>query len=69
MPIYEFVCPKCGTEFEVMRPVSQSDEPARCPKCQTEARRQVSAFASKVGFYIKAPSKEPLRKPQPPKKD
>ncbi|MBI4294741.1 MAG: zinc ribbon domain-containing protein [Chloroflexi bacterium] len=63
MPIYEFVCPQCETEFEVMRPVSQADQPAHCPRCQTQGIRQISAFASKVGFYIKAPAKEPLRKP------
>jgi predicted nucleic acid-binding Zn ribbon protein len=25
MPIYEYVCPKCKTEFEVMRPFSEDE--------------------------------------------
>ena len=68
MPIYEFVCTKCNTEFEAMRPFSQANQPANCPKCQAEGQRLVSGFASKVGFYIKAPVKDPLRKPQADKK-
>ena len=62
MPIYEFGCSKCGAEFEVMRPFSQSDEPYLCPSCNVEAERLVSVFASKVSFYLKAPEKGAFRK-------
>jgi len=63
MAIYEFVCPKCGSEFELMRPMSESGKPAKCPKCGARAQRQVSSFGSKTGFYVKVPEKPPFRKP------
>ena len=37
MPIYEYVCPRCKTEFELMRPFNEADKPAKCPKCKSEA--------------------------------
>jgi putative FmdB family regulatory protein len=46
MPIYEYVCPECATEFEQLRPLSQSDQPADCPKCHKPARRKMSTFAA-----------------------
>ena len=39
MPIYEYRCPSCGTDFELTRPISQSSDPAPCPKkvfCEPE---------------------------------
>lgn len=63
MPIYEYRCPKCGTDFELMRRISEMNEPASCPQCGAEAERLISGFASKVGFYIRAPAKPVFRKP------
>ena len=62
MPIYEYYCTKCQNEFELMRPVSQMQEPAPCPKCGTPGKKLVSVFGSKVGFYVRAPSKPAFRK-------
>jgi putative FmdB family regulatory protein len=61
MPIYEYVCPKCKTEFEMMRPFSESDESASCPKCNSEAQRQITNFASKTGSYLQSPAR-PFKK-------
>ena len=48
MPIYEFVCDNCGTEFEEL--VFGSDEETPCPGCEsTKVRRKPSAFAFKSG--------------------
>ena len=46
MPIYEYVCSDCGSKFELLRPLSQSNEGASCPRCHNSAQRKLSAFAS-----------------------
>jgi putative FmdB family regulatory protein len=45
MPIYEYFCPHCNLKFELLRPLSQSDEIASCPHCHTNAKRMLSSFA------------------------
>ena len=67
MPTYEYRCPKCGTDFELMRRMSELNDPASCPRCGDKAERLTSVFASKVGFYIRAPAKPAFR--EPPKSD
>jgi putative FmdB family regulatory protein len=63
MAIYEYFCPKCKAEFELMRPISKADEPASCPKCGSQGEKLVSVFASKADFYLKVPEKGAFRKP------
>jgi putative FmdB family regulatory protein len=46
MPLYEYVCSKCGCRFELIRSISQSNEGAPCPSCQHEAGRVLSLFSS-----------------------
>ena len=57
MPIYEYRCTKCGTEFELMRPFSEADKAALCLKCGSEAQKLVSGFACKTGSYMQAAPK------------
>jgi putative FmdB family regulatory protein len=45
MPIYEYLCPECDARFEELRPLSQVERPALCPRCHRPARRKMSAFA------------------------
>ncbi len=45
MPLYEYYCPPCGSQFEVLRPVSQMDKPAVCPDGHTTNNRVLSLFA------------------------
>jgi len=61
MPIYEYFCPRCKKEFELMRPLSEADKPAFCPDCGSEAEKLISVFASKADFYIKPPAKDAFR--------
>jgi len=44
-----------------MRLMSEIDKPAPCPQCGTAGERLVSTFASKVGFYVRAPSRPAFR--------
>jgi len=45
MPIYEYVCPDCEFKFELLRPISQANEAASCPRCHQNAERVLSTFA------------------------
>jgi len=61
MPIYEYWCPTCQKEFELMRPMSEYNKAATCPICGTESEKLVSTFASKEGYAIKVPTGQPFR--------
>ena len=50
MPIYEYQCSNCGTDFEEL--VLSSEETPECPVCESrEVFKKVSAFASCGGGY------------------
>lgn len=52
MPIYEFICNKCGDEFEL---VVFKDEKLSCPKCGTEdLTKKMSSFGFSVGYKFKS---------------
>ena len=61
MPIYEFLCSKCNTEFELRLSYSQANSTALCPKCYSDAQRLTSSFACKTGGNLQAAEK-PFRK-------
>ena len=44
MPLYEYTCGTCKNRFEKLRSFSEMDEPAPCPDCGSESRRQLSVF-------------------------
>ncbi len=47
MPVYEYVCPKCETRFDLLRSMAQADAGTSCPHCHAEgAKRAPSRFAS-----------------------
>ena len=56
MPVYEYVCAKCGHEMEAFQ--SMKDEPLKkCPACKRQAlKRKVGGGAGLIfkgtGFYI-----------------
>ena len=62
MPIYEYLCPKCDSEFELMRSIAKADEAALCPKCGSKGEKLVSVFASKLDYTLKPPTKSAFRK-------
>ena len=49
MPLYEFTCERCGKSFEELKSLSEREDPASCPDCGAEAKRQMSAFAMVSG--------------------
>lgn len=63
MPVYEYFCPSCNKEFELRRSMIQADAPGACPRCGSEGPRLVSAFGSKVDFYVRPSTQAALRRP------
>ena len=61
MAVYEYLCPKCRNEFELMRPIGEAEKPAKCPKCGSEAQKLMSGLGSKTGDSIQ-PAGEPFSK-------
>ncbi|MEA3460011.1 MAG: zinc ribbon domain-containing protein [Chloroflexota bacterium] len=47
MPIYEYYCADCKTKFEVLRRMSEADDPIACPHCGgISTSRTISVFAA-----------------------
>ena len=43
MPFYEYMCPDCTTRFNKRRSISQRDNLAQCPNCESmRSTRRVS---------------------------
>lgn len=55
MPTYEYVCSKCGHEFEVMQKMSDAPK-KRCPVCAGKIDRKIGGGSGLIfkgsGFYI-----------------
>jgi len=55
MPVYEFVCNKCGKQYECERSISKRNMLSICPSCGSENTRRVPSVASFVlkgtGWY------------------
>lgn len=47
MPIYEYDCRTCGTEFDALRKFSDDDRDVECPYClEKNSERKISLVAS-----------------------
>ncbi|MFT3816439.1 MAG: zinc ribbon domain-containing protein [Rubrivivax sp.] len=54
MPIYEYACEECGTEFELL---VRSNTRLECPTCQsTQLEKQLSVFATAESSASAAPA-------------
>lgn len=65
MPTYEYICTKCGHEFEAFQSITE--EPVKtCPKCKGKVERKISGGAGLIfkgsGFYITDYKKSPEKK-------
>ncbi|HTZ19559.1 MAG TPA: FmdB family zinc ribbon protein [Opitutaceae bacterium] len=71
MPTYEYVCLKCGKEFELFQ--SMKDEPLKICTCgkKGRVRRKIGGGAGLIfkgsGFYATDYKKSSGMKPTPPK--
>ena len=48
MPLYEYRCAGCGSEFEALVATAAQADQERCPGCGAEARRLLSLVAAPV---------------------
>jgi putative FmdB family regulatory protein len=68
MPIYQYSCSKCNTNFE-LRQGFNDDSVAACPKCKGEAKRRfvpVPIIFKGSGFYV-TDSRKPSEAQMPAK--
>jgi putative FmdB family regulatory protein len=50
MPIYEYQCKECGSQFEVIRSMKEADSPIDCHECHSQkVNRMISLFVAKSG--------------------
>ena len=81
MPIYEYVCEKCCSRFDLKRSFCEDVSEAECRECKGKAKRvftPVPIIFKGSGFYVtdnrsKNPTAEPASesasKPEPAKPD
>lgn len=46
MPVFEYVCNRCGREFEELMLSANDADRVRCPQCSGAVTRKISAFAA-----------------------
>ena len=47
MPLYEYRCPDCGHEFEMMLRFSEASKTPACPRCESiRTHKKLSTVAS-----------------------
>jgi putative FmdB family regulatory protein len=50
MPLYEYNCPKCHKDFELLRELAERDEECECPHCkETGKMPRKSSLISSLG--------------------
>lgn len=47
MPMYEYECTSCGSQFDLLRRMNQADSDLSCQRCDSkQIKRRLSLFAS-----------------------
>jgi len=57
MPLYVYQCPKCGTNFEAQKPITDR-ETAKCPQCGADAQKMMSTCNWSFGWRLSDKSHE-----------
>lgn len=50
MPVYEYLCGDCGTDFAALRPMAESGLPHACPECGADAPRALLSAPAYAGM-------------------
>jgi putative FmdB family regulatory protein len=62
MPIYEYGCTRCNTQFEKRRPIRAADDHINCPECSGSGQRLLSVFASTSNSRLMGPNRGAFRR-------
>jgi putative FmdB family regulatory protein len=50
VPIFEYICKDCGTEFDDLVSIDNRDNPQQCPSCGSmNSERKISVFCASSG--------------------
>ena len=49
MPMYEYLCERCGHRFDEIKRIAERDHPETCPECGATATAQISGVAMLTG--------------------
>ena len=53
MPIYEYICEECGSQFDSLRTMSNADTPIPCIQCSSNhTSRKISVFFAQSGGRV-----------------
>jgi putative FmdB family regulatory protein len=50
MPVYEYLCDECGTDFTALRRMSEASAPHDCPECGEPAHRAMLTAPAYAGM-------------------
>jgi len=64
MALYDYLCLACQTRFDLMRPMSETHDPAVCPRCGSQAQR-VPAGGSRTEDMTQDPTEPSSNWPAP----
>lgn len=57
MPIYKYQCRDCGSIFERIRAIDDTDDEVECPACgKTGPERVFAVFSSRPSFSLSGPT-------------
>lgn len=63
MPIYEYRCGACGTEFELMRSRALIDAPAACPACPSKSAARKLSIVAPLRVAVAPPGDPDFKNP------
>jgi putative FmdB family regulatory protein len=56
MPLYCYLCTKCGEQYEILKPIAHMDKHEDCPACKIPLTRQITSPPSiqfkGPGFFV-----------------
>ncbi|MGD1997009.1 MAG: zinc ribbon domain-containing protein, partial [Anaerolineae bacterium] len=49
MPLYEYLCADCETQFDALRSMAEADDPIACPDCGSKQTARTISLFSAIG--------------------